>query len=260
MCFLFFAYVLKVAYSPDKEIRRSQIVILIALAVCVALSKSVYLPICFSVLLIKKDKFKSIRSYFIFIASLITIALGAGLVWLNVAKSYLVHFANSLPTDQVKYILNNPLNAISAGLVSIKNESWTYLLNMFGNKIAWTDKVDCGFLVSFTIIFLTVIIALYDDSMKDRLVKYQKYVLGGIILASTLLIFLSLYIQWSPYAWGYITGVQGRYFLPLLPLGLLLLGSLKTKFDNQEKLTKIIYFLGLFPFAFAMISTVITYL
>lgn len=161
--------------------------------------------------------------------------------------------------DFTRRILN-PINAIGAGLVSIKNESWNYLLNMFGNKITWMDKVDCGFLASFTMIFLTVSTTLYDDSIKERIKKSQKYLLVVISLLTALLIFVSIYVQWSPYAWKYINGVQGRYFLPIMPLALFLLGSFRIKYDNQERILKMIYSLGLFPSAYAMISTFITYL
>ena len=259
MSFLFIAFVLNLTYSTDEFIKPSHMILLVALSVCIALSKAVYLPICFTVFVIPKDKFKNKKNYYSFMLVFIIVTLFSSFAWLSVAKSFLLA-VSSLPQDQIDYISKNLLNAVGAGLVSIKNESWNYLLNMFGNKITWTDKVDCGFLVSFTMMFLTIATALCNNSIKERLKKSQKYILGVISLLTALLIFVSVYVQWSPYAWTYINGVQGRYFLPILPLALILLGSVKIKYDNQERIIKMIYFLGLFPFAYAMISTVIAYL
>ena len=43
------------------------------------------------------------------------------------------------------------------------------------------------------------------------------------ILGSAELIFLSLYVTWTPVGMDRIDGVQGRYFIPLLPMLLFVL-------------------------------------
>ena len=62
-----------------------------------------------------------------------------------------------------------------------------------------------------------------------------------IVLIITALIFTSLYIQWSDNELPYIDGVQGRYFLPILPLILFLVAGLKIKTDyKNQDITKLI--------------------
>ena len=40
------------------------------------------------------------------------------------------------------------------------------------------------------------------------------------------LIFTSLYLQWTEYGVNYVKGIQGRYFIPFLPLVLILIGRI----------------------------------
>ena len=56
------------------------------------------------------------------------------------------------------------------------------------------------------------------------------------MLAIIALVFTSLYVQWSTIGNESIAGVQGRYFLPILPLIMLLLGStLKIKSSYKKE-------------------------
>ena len=57
------------------------------------------------------------------------------------------------------------------------------------------------------------------------------------ILAVGGLIFTSLFVQWTTCGSDSIAGIQGRYFIPILPLLMLLVGSqikLKTEYDNKN--------------------------
>ena len=68
-----------------------------------------------------------------------------------------------------------------------------------------------------------------------------------MILAVIALIFVSLYIQWTkPDSQG-IDGIQGRYFIPLLPAAGLLIGSIvKNKSEyNEINMAKGISIIGL---------------
>ena len=51
---------------------------------------------------------------------------------------------------------------------------------------------------------------------KDKLVN------GIIFISTIILMFTSLYVQWTPLGASFIDGVQGRYFIPLLiPIAIL---------------------------------------
>ena len=60
-----------------------------------------------------------------------------------------------------------------------------------------------------------------------------------IVICVIGLIFTSLYIQWSSPGNPTISGIQGRYFLPILPLVLLLISNLKLKISQKINLNNI---------------------
>ena len=95
-----------------------------------------------------------------------------------------------------------------------------------------TPYIVCG---------ICILTAITEEKTKSLFQKYQKRILLGIVIVITLLIFTSLYIQWSDTKLAYIDGVQGRYFLPILPLILLLISSMKIKIKyTNRQVTKLI--------------------
>ncbi len=53
--------------------------------------------------------------------------------------------------------------------------------------------------------------------------KGQKLWILVLIFLSVVLVLTSMFLGWTPRGYTYITGIQGRYFLPLLPFLLILL-------------------------------------
>ena len=67
-----------------------------------------------------------------------------------------------------------------------------------------------------------------DDKINKKYI-IKKLVLLLIIAISITGIFGAMYIYWSDYKLNYVDGVQGRYFLPLLPFISLLIIPIKNK-------------------------------
>ena len=79
-------------------------------------------------------------------------------------------------------------------------------------------------------------ITIIDQTIKDKFKLYQKFIIAIIILGISGLIFTSLYVQWTTCGSDSIAGIQGRYFIPILPLFILLIGSqLKIKTPYNDK-------------------------
>ena len=95
--------------------------------------------------------------------------------------------------------------------------------------------------IPYIICGISIITAISEHDLKDKLNKYQKIIILFIILVITILIFTSLFIQWSENNLNYIDGVQGRYFLPILPLVLILINGIKvnSKYTTLD-ITKLI--------------------
>ena len=68
-------------------------------------------------------------------------------------------------------------------------------------------------------------VAISDKDLKNKFKPYQLVWITLVTIAVIGLIFTSLYVQWTTVGKESISGVQGRYFLPILPLVMLLIGS-----------------------------------
>ena len=93
---------------------------------------------------------------------------------------------------------------------------------------------------------LLVILILCEDSEKHRYIMkvWDKIVLTVAGLGTIFLIWLALYLDFTPVGEDYISGVQARYYLPLLYFGICLIGnnriSIKCNKINLIKATCII--------------------
>lgn len=108
-------------------------------------------------------------------------------------------------------------------------------------NFGWNEFASLNTAFPLILGLLFVYINISDETMRKKLNKYQTIIIALIILAIIGLIFTSLYIQWNNEADKTIRGVQGRYFIPIIPLCTILVCSkLKFKTEHTEnELTKI---------------------
>ena len=103
-----------------------------------------------------------------------------------------------------------------------------YFLSLFGGQLEWEENIKIE-IIPYVVCGIAAFATISDEKLKNSLNRFQKIIIFLIIFVIVLLIFTSLYIQWSDNDLLYIDGVQGRYFLPILPLILFLVGGLKIK-------------------------------
>lgn len=236
MSFLYIAYIFKLAFVKNDKVELKQKIILLIMSIVIALCKIVYLPLVGLILIIPKDKFKNANNKnkifdFCIIAGIAAIV---NLTWLAIAGRYLSNFSGADSKLQVLYVLQNPIKYLQNLLYTMNFKGSDYLLTLFGRDLGWEEFVKLYAIVPYLFIVLYVFTAITDDELKGKFKKYQLIWITLIVLAVIVLIFTSLYVQWTPVGGGMIQGVQGRYFLPILPLVMILLGSI-LKFKNSYK-------------------------
>lgn len=246
MSFLYIAYIFKLAFGKNEKVELKEKIILLIMSIIVALCKIVYLPLVGLILIIPKDKFKNANNKnkifdFFIIAGLATIV---NLTWLAIAGRYLSNFNGADSKIKVLLALQNPIEYIQSILYTINFKGSDYLLTLFGRDLGWEEFVKLYAIVPYVFIAIYLFTAITDDELKDKLKKYQLIWITLIVLAVIVLVFTSLYVQWSTIGADFIQGVQGRYFLPILPLVMILLGSIlkvKTSYkkENINKFTAI---------------------
>lgn len=231
---LLLACVLYLKYNVKTQMSKKQEILILLLTILVSLCKIVYLPICLLLILIPKERFKSKKVKLIKIGIAAAIVVVINLIWLKIASRYLIEFQEGVNTSkQVKFILSNPFNYIQVIFNTIFANFDFYLFTAFGSRLEALD-VYVPTIYIITSIGLFNVLIFMDSHTTRKLEKWEKYLIAFIIFATVILIFTSLYVQWTKVGSKIIMGLQGRYFLPLAVL-LPVLFNTNTKNANVTK-------------------------
>lgn len=102
----------------------------------------------------------------------------------------------------------------------VETGSW-YWQTMVGSSLSWFDVPIHGCLILVLTVCLFLSVFPIKNEKEVFITKKQKLWIGTIIFCGVVLIILSM-LTWTDVGSKLFQGVQGRYFLPILPLFLLL--------------------------------------
>lgn len=231
--YLLIAYVFNLVFNKEKRIQKTDIFILAILSIIISLCKIVYLPLVGLLLLLPKDKFKTKKQWILTIGIIMGISIIANLIWLGISYKYLLLYKDGNSSGQLGNLIGNPINYIQRVLTTINVSAGSYIYSLLGCELGWNEFANVGTFFAFIMGVIIVYANLTDSTLKIKLTKYQKIILCLIVLAIVGLIFTSLYMQWNEAEDVIIRGVQGRYFIPILPILALLIFN-KLKFEKEE--------------------------
>ena len=247
--FLYLAVVFRLIYEK-KPIQKGQIVIYIVFMILLSICKGgTYMPLCLLTLLIPAERFSSKKRKWIFTGVMAGIAAAAFLFGTlssvlfvvsptaeQAAESYLAG-----ETYGAAGLLSNPMEFVLLSVRTIFLNSDTFLENMFGMQLGWLD-INVSRIVIYGLMLLIALSVLKTDGGKERIqpeiTAGQKLLCLFAAVCSVGMVFVSLFISWTPRESTEILGIQGRYFLPLLPLAIIWLDSknIKIQKDISRKL------------------------
>lgn len=238
MAFLYLAYILNLAFGEKQQINWKDKFLLLLMSIVIALCKIVYIPLVGLILLIPKEKFKggTNKSKILNFIVIAGIALAVNLLWLGISSKYLSNFREGDSQIQVALLFQNPIQYIQELLYTINLYGNNYVMSLFGMEIGWGELVKIHSIVPYVLMGIYLLVAITDNDIKNKFKIYQLVWMVLVVLAIVALIFTSLYVQWTTVGSFSIEGVQGRYFLPILPLIMFLLGStIKVKSSYSEE-------------------------
>ena len=190
------------------------------ITILISLLKIVYLPLCLLVFLIPKERFNSAKDKYIKIGILAAVCVLLNLIWLKISSGFLIEFNEGVNSSlQVSGILTHPFNYIRVLLHTYRQSGYLYITQLLGAALGWYNIGTSSYMMLF---YLLVMIYVAFKEKKVELKKYSKLMFLFIIITIGLLISTSLYVQWTPLNYTEVQGIQGRYFLPVLLLGLFL--------------------------------------
>jgi len=211
--FLFTAYVLALAQRPG-PLGRGELARLFALSLTGSLTKPGYFLMGLLVLVLPRRAFRSARAHAGFAAA----TVGAGLLLTALGRVVLeADTATALkadPAGQLAFVLAHPL----AFLAAVGRACWAngprYLESLVLLVPGQADLFSPWF---FVLVALGLVLLLCSLDEAVTLTRTQRVVLLGTSLAQALLVFLSIHLISSPVGHGEVLGIQGRYFLALVP-------------------------------------------
>lgn len=234
-CFaaLFVTQVMCMICSPEK-ISRRDFKLCVIYGILMAPSKMVYVPLLFLVLLVPWDKLDDCKKnawkkqVFVIgagIAAALLITLIVNLLSADSSIRKVLEENNTVTLlpwiDEQGYTISWVLGHMGEYILMCVRTlilmTDSYFFTMIGSKLGWLDVnlPQVYAVISFVIFLLAVNIR--DDVSAHIQIGLGKKIWITVLGAGTVLCtMLIMTVSWTPVSYNYITGVQGRYFIPLL--------------------------------------------
>lgn len=226
MCFV--AEIVRMIYGDS--ISHRQIIFCAVMCFVLAPSKLVYTPLLFLVLLIPGDKLKNVfpRPNLLKALLILVGVLGLFIGQLNSMASYVGEDAGAYISwageegYSLSWVLQNPIGTVLVFLNTVLYMTDFYFSSLLGGSLGWLQiSVPYYFCLPFAALFCLACLRKREEV--PGLGFLSKCWVFLLILGSSGLILASMFLSWTPITSSTILGVQGRYFLPLLPAVFLLL-------------------------------------
>ncbi len=243
--FVLIAYSLRCVFSDTKFTIKNFFVIAL-LVFLLASTKLLYALLLVFFLIIPKDKFSSRKAFYIQFISLVVIALLVSTFWASIINHLYIPFSNYNPAYrstgideyegadvhlQAQFILNHKLHYIRELMNSFFLRG-SFIRNCMGyvGILGWFDLglSSWVYYLAWAVILFT---AITEDTNGNIFTNFHKAILFVAVIIMLILINLSQYLVHSVIG-GDLEILQGRYFIPVLPLFFMILN--RRKFSNPQ--------------------------
>lgn len=107
-----------------------------------------------------------------------------------------------------------------------------YWMDVIGHQLGWRN-IDIPLYLTFIWMFLAVIMFMKRKEERTLISAKLKALFTGISVCVVGIVLMGLLFSWTPMVYDFIVGVQGRYFLPIVPLIFLVLRTDKIEISEQ---------------------------
>lgn len=249
---MFIAYCMKLAYEKTAVDKRD-ITVLAVLIALLAPCKVVYAPLIGLCLLIPKEKFGNTKRWVISASIVlgavvvITLLFSGKMLGSYVTEDSTEHFIGwaGEPGYTISYFLEHPMdfpriiwNTLTIGDMGLPKN---YLKEMLGRVLGWLD-VNLEMPQMYYLALITLVLGHFVSFDGEAKVfrRGNKLWMTVLIAVIFLLVMTSMLLSHTPISQAHVHGVQGRYFLPILPLAALVIFKdvgLVVKKDRQKLLS-----------------------
>lgn len=222
---LFVAELFSVLYE-DRKMRKRDIIILSALAFVIASCKAgTYIPECLLLFLIPKEKYESEKQCRrMRIGFLVVMILGflinsipylMMVLGITEATTELQQYSNSLNCYTVADVLFNPGNTVRVLITTFLQYIDFYFEGSFAGPLGWLNigiNPMWGYLMAG--LMLLGLTAVKDEP--EYITKKQRVWIALALFATVAMVTAAMFVSWTGKGSTTISGIQGRYFTPIL--------------------------------------------
>lgn len=229
LSFLFVAYTFHLKYQ-EGTITGKQAVWMVVLLVLFTPWKMNYAVMTLLCLVLPKEKFKSSRAYSICAGAAIA-AVALAVLLVNAGSLFGIVTGTDTALDYAQsesytlgFLITHPVHSIKLAFTTLRLQTEWYYQTMIGQYLGQLDvglEIYSGIVAGFLITALLSAVSVEgEEALYDR--RDRRIVLA-LLLAMFLITELSMAVGWTPVTENKIVGVQGRYYLCVFPLALLLI-------------------------------------
>lgn len=222
VCLFYISYILHLRYNESvKEVNKKDWYILIISTIVVSMVKIVYLPLCLLLFLIPENKLKTRKNKILKLGILFGIAVILNLIWLVFSSRFLIEYNVGVDSkEQVLFILKNPIKYVFIILRTILMYAQSWWMGLVGTDLAiWgLETIDITYIASFSLSVILLILFFVNEDKEIKIDKTTKIIFGLVFFTIIALIFTSIFVQFNKVDNIQISGIQPRYFIPILLL------------------------------------------
>jgi uncharacterized membrane protein len=226
--FLFIAFLLHCA-AESQILSRGKIAFMLLGTALVALAKPSYSPIFLLALIIPERAFGTRKRKLWTLGGMLAVALALGVLSVDMMRGLTMGLPGSDSAAQFKFILDHPLHFIATLFRSVFR---AYLFGSVIGRLGWMEQpLPLWIVIPYG---LLLVAASFDGRRTLILSKHQRWFITGLFALLVAILFTGQYLAYTPVGQKAINGLQGRYFIPIAPLLLLLFQSGRKSFSLDE--------------------------
>lgn len=215
--YVFFAYILRLYYET-RFIGWKEVLIISGISVLYIPEKAVYGVLILLFWIIPKDRFKNTLDYYlkVIVVTVIPAAwtIASKIAILSDTKNRIMS-EEQMKHFQPNHIINDPLNSIIIIIRTIIKNYFGWILQMFGHRMAGLSLFVSTYILYGFMLILTLAVLYFNYKQHKATIMYRIVILialsGGVFL-----ILLIMLLDSTRFGSRYVSGVQGRYFMPFL--------------------------------------------
>ncbi len=211
---------------------------LTSLAVALALTKFVYVPVALLALLIPAERFGSARARWRALGAASGVVLVASIGWASAVGRLVLSYDQYDPKrrDSVALVRGADLHAQLDGVLEHPQQFLRALVASpprdrlwlgLPGQIDWNIVLPREFALSW--LALLLVVARNDETVTVALSALHRVSMVAVAAVSVVLLYLLHYLTWTPVGAAHVDGVSGRYLVAISPAMFLALSSSRAR-------------------------------